>query len=280
MRLSNKSSILLFSILLIPAIHSHSHTIPFTLKRGVPEIEVAINDSIRASFIIDTGADQVYIDKNFAEKHGLLSGGKMPMRPAVGINQTAEVFQIFMRKIAIGNITQSVVSAVVIELPLIIKDTSKGMPDGILGYAFLKSHNILLNYRDSTIEFDLSDSAIAGQKNMKVPFNLDRHLVSVSSKINDTVDAKMILDTGSSRTIFSPALANALKLKDSSEVSKIKLAGRVTTSNVKVLVRDINAIILASKSDDLDGILGTNFLLERRLIIDYQNSQLIIFANK
>ncbi len=262
------------------AIGVFAEPIPFSLKRGIPEIEVIINDSVKASFIIDTGADQIYIDKNFAEKHGLLSGGKMPVRPVAGIDVKAEAFQIFLRSLTVGDLNQNIVAAVVIDLPLILKDTSSGFPDGVLGYSFLKNRRFLLDYIDSTIEFTIDDSALTKTKSVPIPFVLNRHLIVVNTEINDSADAKMILDTGASHSLLSPALAKILNVKDSSEVAKIKLAGRVTTANVKVLVRDISGIAAPVKNIAIAGMLGTSYLLGRRLIIDYPNNQLIVFSNR
>ncbi len=267
-------------ILLNLAVSIFSETIPFSLKRGIPQIEIIINDSVKATFAIDTGADQVYVDKTFAEKHGLLSGGKMPVRPVAGMEQKAEAFQVFLRSMKVGELKQTIVGAVVIDLPLMLKDTSSGLPDGVLGYSFLKSRKLLLNYIDSTVEFSLSDSVLSETKTAQVPFVLNRHLIIVNTEINDSVDAKMILDTGASWSIFSPALAKRLNVQDSAEIPKIRLDGRVTTANAKIVVRDISDISASVKNDEINGILGTSYLMGRRLIIDYPNNQLIVFSNR
>jgi predicted aspartyl protease len=135
-------------ILLTIAVGIFAEPIPFSLKRGIPEIEVIINDSVKATFAIDTGADQIYIDKTFAEKHGLLSGGKMPVRPVAGIDEKAEAFQVFIRSMEAGGVTQNVVGAIILDLSSVLKDTSAGLPDGVLGYSFLKSRRFLLSYID------------------------------------------------------------------------------------------------------------------------------------
>jgi predicted aspartyl protease len=254
--------------------------IPFTLKRGVPEIEVTINDSIKASFIIDTGADQVYIDKTFAEEHGLLSGGKMPMRPTVGVEEATEAFQIFLRSLMIGDERHNIVNSVVIELPVLARDSSRGLPNGVLGYSFLKDRLLQLNYVDSTLEFLNQDSTQQNQKAAAVPFNRNRHLIIVNAIINDSTGADLILDTGASYTIFSPALADKLNLPDTSFVAKINLGNRVTSSNVKVLVRDISALEDPLRAENVNGVLGTTFLQGRRLVIDYGNDQLLFYSNK
>jgi len=269
-------TLILFTI----AVGIFAEPIPFTLKRGIPEIEVIINDSIKATFAIDTGADQVYIAKTFAEKHGLLSGGKMPVRPVAGIDDKAEAFQVFIRSMEVGRVIQNVVGAVVLDLSAVVKNSSAGLPDGLLGYSFLKSRRFLLNYIDSTIEFTINDSILAETKSTPIPFVLNRHLIVVNAEINDSVDAKMILDTGASYSLFSPALAKLLNIKDSTDTVKIQLAGKVTTANVKIFVRDISDITASVKNNAIAGMMGTSYLRGRRLIVDYPNNQLLIFSNR
>lgn len=276
---NQKFILIVFVIHLATGAAVFAEPIPFSLKRGIPEFEVIINDSIKATFAIDTGADQVYIDKTFAEKHGLLSGGKMPMRPAAGINKKVEAFQIFLRSLKVGETKQTIVNAVVIDLPVIIKDTSKGLPDGVLGYSFLKNHRVLFSYIDSYFDFFTLDPDSIVKKYASIPIVLNRHLIVVNTTINDSIDAKMILDTGASHSIMSPSLAQKLKANDSTVVNQIKLDGRVTTAKLRFLIRDISTIT-ASAKNEFDGVLGTSFLSGRQFIIDYKNSQLLIFANK
>ncbi|MCH9025330.1 MAG: retropepsin-like domain-containing protein, partial [candidate division Zixibacteria bacterium] len=110
-----------------------AESIPFSLKRGIPEIEVIINDSIKASFVIDTGADHIYIDKTFAEKHGLLSGRTRPMRPTRGSKGSTEAKLFSVESLKFGDISLSDLSIVSIDLVSQIKDTFMGYTNGGLG---------------------------------------------------------------------------------------------------------------------------------------------------
>ena len=255
-----------------------SEPISFSLKRGVPEIQVTINDSIRASFIIDTGADQVYIDKTFADRHGLLSGGKLAMRGVTGITEKVEAYQVFLRSLSIGEIKQNVVNTVVIDLPVIIKDTSRGLPDGVLGFSFLRGHKVNLNYRDATLTLlDVADSVSEKFNFVQIPFVLNRHLIVVNATINDSFDVKLILDTGASYSLLSPQLFQRLKINDTTMVQKIKLDSKLIASNVRILVRDISKVVNLQQDNEISGILGTTFLQGRQLTIDYKNNELLFY---
>jgi len=274
-----KSKVLFFPFLVFISA-SLAKPIPFSLKRGVPEIEAFINDSIKTSLIFDTGADQVYLDRAFADSNNLLFGTKLPVRPTSGIDEKVEAFQIFLKSLKIGSKNKKLVNSVIIDLHAIIKDTSQGLPDGLLGSSFLNNHQVYLNYIDSTLELIENDSVFAGQKAAIIPFIRNRHLITLNATINDSVEAKMILDTGASYSLISPALAERLNVKDSSMVNKIKLGGKVTTANVQVLIRDMSGLSASVNDVQFDGVLGTTFLTGRQLIIDYPNSLLLIFPNK
>ncbi|HEX2897293.1 MAG TPA: aspartyl protease family protein, partial [candidate division Zixibacteria bacterium] len=194
MRVIKYKSIALFFVSLLFISNTFSKPIPFSLKRGVPEIEAFINDSIKATLIFDSGADQVYLDRAFADSNNLLFGTKLPVRPTMGIDQKVEAFQIFLKSLKVGSKNQKLVNTVIIDLHAIIKDTSQGIPDGVLGNSFLNNKQIYLNYVDSTLELVENDSLFAGQKAAVIPFIRNRHLITLNATINDSVDAKFILD--------------------------------------------------------------------------------------
>ena len=256
-----------------------AESIPFSLKRGIPEIEVIINDSIKAVFAIDTGADHIYIDKTFAEKHGLLSGRTQPMRPTRGSKGITEAKLFNVESLEFGDKAFSDFSMVAIDLVSRIKDTSKGYPDGVLGYSMLKNYLVELNYIDTTIAFRTGDSVETKQVVARIPFVLSRHLIILKTLINDSTNAKMILDTGSSYSIICDSLAQKLNVTRSQSVNKVSLFSKKISSNVLTLVRDLGDVAISVNDKQFEGILGTTFLFDRQIIIDYKNSKLVIFSN-
>ena len=257
-----------------------AESIPFSLKRGIPEIEVIINDSIKASFVIDTGADHIYVDKAFAAKHGLLSGPTQPMRPTRGAKSITEAILFRVKNLEFGDKTFSDLSVVAIDLTSQIKDTSKGYPDGLLGYSLLKNYLVELNYIDSIVVFKTGDSIETISAVARVPFVLNRHLIVLNTLIGDSVNAKMILDTGSSYSQICNGLAQKLNVTCSQSVNIVSLFSKKITSNVLTLVRDLGEVVTSVNDKQIEGILGTTFLFDRHLIIDYKNSKVVIFPNK
>ncbi len=245
--------------------------IPFSLKRGIPEIEVIINDSIKASFVIDTGADHVYIDKTFAEKHGLLSGRTRAMRPTRGSIGSTEAKLFRVESLKFGEHAFTDISMVAIDLVSQIKDTSMGYPDGVLGSNFLRTIPLILDYVHYQIRFQaLKKAAVSAI----VPFELRRHFIIVNASINDSVKTKMILDTGSSYTIIAPGLAKRLGLagnQSHNSIVNVTLDKEYTIDEVVVLIRDISEL---DADSEIGGIIGTTFLQESILFINWDSQEL------
>lgn len=247
-----------------------SEPIPFSLKRGIPEIEVIINDTVKASFVIDTGADHVYIDKTFAEKHGLLSGNTQPMRPTRGSLGVSEAKLLKVESLRIGDESFSDFSMVAIDLVSQIKDTSLGYPDGVLGYSFLKDYKIFLNYPESTLAFQDPDSIDTKEKLvLRFPFTLVRHLIAIDVKFNNGIKTKMIWDTGSSYSILSTELAEKMRVSDSISIEWV-MFGSGVRSNPQFLIRDLSEFIGTLSDSSIEGVIGTS-LLGGRFVIDYRN---------
>ncbi|MCH8027370.1 MAG: aspartyl protease family protein [candidate division Zixibacteria bacterium] len=245
--------------------------IPFSLKRGIPEIEVIINDSIKATFVIDTGADHVYIDKTFAEKHGLLSGRTQPMRPTRGSKGVTESKLIKVESLKFGENAFRDISVVAIDLVSQIKDTSMGYPDGILGSNFLRTFPFILDYVHYQIRFQaLRKAALSAT----IPIELRRHFIIVKVTINDSVKTKMILDTGSSYTILTPNVARSLGLagnQSHNSLVNVTLDKKYTIKEVVFLIRDISEF---GADSEIGGIIGTTFLQESVLFINWDSKEL------
>lgn len=283
--MNHKIRIALFIISLVSFAAGHleaAESIPFSLKRGIPEIEVVINDSIKATFAIDTGADHLYIDKTFAEKHGLLSGPTQPMRPTKGAESITEAKLFNVESLEFGDRAISDLSMVAIDLVSQIKDTSKGSPDGVIGYYFLKDFNLELDYKKKRLRIlsDYSEISLI-ERVEQVPFSSSRHLIIVEAKVNGSIAGNFILDTGSSYTILTPEFAALLGFSEKEDKVTVKnflLGHKILTANVKSLVRNIDLYRLRiGDNKTVDGILGTTFLVDRHFIIDYQKKELLFF---
>jgi predicted aspartyl protease len=127
-----------------------------------------------------------------------------------------------------------------------------------------------------------------------IAFRLSNNLIVVEAAING-VRLSMILDTGAARTVVSRAAVQTLGLKESTE----SCAGTGAGGDVSMSSADIESLSIGSVSqhgftsmtmdmseiceklgDDIDGIIGFDFLSQLRLTIDYPARQLVLEATR
>jgi len=105
----------------------------------------------------------------------------------------------------------------------------------------------------------------------------------VEAKLNGRVNARFLLDSGATWCALSERTAARLRLSQAGHRVPIDTAGGTIRAPVVRLgsvdvggrkVRDVQAIVLSALDEDLDGILGLNFLNQFRYAIDPRSSVL------
>lgn len=120
----------------------------------------------------------------------------------------------------------------------------------------------------------------------------------INARIN-TLPVNLIIDTGASRTVFDiAALGNKLPLQYPGETEEIHSAG-IMAGNIEsqsavaesfkigklelhdfpiilINLEEMNKLYLKVTGKQIHGLLGSDFLLERNAIIDYEKSVLRI----
>jgi clan AA aspartic protease (TIGR02281 family) len=114
----------------------------------------------------------------------------------------------------------------------------------------------------------------------------DQFLIDVT--INNQQSARLLLDTGASISIISPSVLNALGLSSqrASKMGWFNTANGVVSAPIYSLqnlsvdnhqVETVDVGVLSvSDSDDIDGLLGMNFLKHFKFYIDQQNNILFL----
>lgn len=121
------------------------------------------------------------------------------------------------------------------------------------------------------------------------PFNLTRsHIIELPVKIND-LDEELIFifDTGGN-TMIDMELAEKLGLEIDSMITPMQVMYLTRTNNIKsagLEVKDFNMSVMDFKktfelgNDELEGMIGPDFIRFYRTTIDYQNNELIFENN-
>ena len=121
-------------ILLLAALNASAATLPFDPSRGLVEVEVEIDGRVKGKFGIDTGADRVYIDRPFAVRNGLNLRPATPQREIVSVEGSAKAVPISINSLTVGDETSYGLKATAVDLGPLLKDTTSGYPDGLLGF--------------------------------------------------------------------------------------------------------------------------------------------------
>ena len=115
------------------------------------------------------------------------------------------------------------------------------------------------------------------------------HLLIVSTKLNGTLDARLILDTGASHTILSREVSDNLDLLSNHPTATVTLktaggpveAEVVRMSSIRVSEAEVrNSLVAVYDLPDappgVDGLLGLTFLKEFEMTLDAGNGVLFL----
>jgi len=181
------------------------NAIPFVLDSHV-YIQAVMADSVPVSLIYDTGADRLYLDKDYMN---LSTFGKLPLkkgRAKMGGtgNNEAQTIPIIIDpiKLQMGNIVHTETITPIINLREILGRHT----DGMIGNNAVFDKPLIINYTDGYLlqVESLNDSLLSGYTKLPAQFNdnrIDIELVLVIDSIQ-TVRGNFRLDIGCGSTII------------------------------------------------------------------------------
>ncbi len=271
-------------IVALTALTAFAEVIPFDPVRGLVEVQVTIDGRVTATFGIDTGADRLYIDSAFAQRHNLTFLRSAPQRPVVGLDGSSEASFIEMRSLRVGKETLYNLRATAINMGKIIKDRRLGYPDGLIGYDVLRRFYVTVDYPARTLKLQMGQpdfmKADRDSSYRTIPFSTYRHLILVDAVFDSGVTAPMILDYCASYTSVSKSLASQLDLKlqegERQTVTTMSIGDVVTSKSVPVTVTDLSQFKKSLRGADFEGIIGATFLYRHRLTIDYKAGRIYV----
>lgn len=265
-------------------------SIPFHLAgRQNPLIllPVHVNDKGPYEFILDTGASHSLLSPELAEILGVKPEIE---KEAMGAGGPVKLGLAHVASIAVGATRQSNVQiAITDELKRIGKAIQHRI-DGDLGFDFLKDFRLVIDYRACTLCFlpklEINDDTCSATS---IPFTLaaaQKPLILVQAVVNDQGPFQFALDTGASRTMLSPELADRLAIEIVEDSPGLGVGGQVKVLGGKVslialgtavardhavAVGEFLSMLSAALGAKLDGIIGYNFLNQFQVTIDYPN---------
>lgn len=245
----------------------------FDPSRGLVEVEGTLNGALVGRFGLDTGADLLYIDREFAERAGILVPDNQDGKIVRGISGESQVASVQVRSFAIGDERIYNVPVEIIDLKA-LAGSSGDPPDGLIGYQALRRFYVTIDYPNQEIELFSFEPRHDPNSVISVPFDQVGHLIVVKCEV-DGVDMNMFLDYCASHTLLTPAALKKLgrEQTDGQTMEKISL-GQITATEIPFTVRKLDNLV-DPRVVELDGILGFSFLRRFRITVDYGRRQLL-----
>jgi len=267
--------------LLLSFVTGLATTIPFNSSRGLVEVTVVLDDQTKGVFALDTGADHLYIDRNFAIENNLNFAMPTPGKSITGVNGASKALPISLKSLALGSERLENIKATAIDIEKLTNDKRVDNPDGLIGYDILRQFYVTVDCFTGTMELEKDEPRfLSGRKYRTIPFKMYNHLIIVDITLNEQVTVPMLLDFGASVTSVSQSLADRLNLcpdnRRLAKVSEVRIDDRVSTDNVYVVVTDFSRYRKSTPRASYEGILGVNFLSRYKITIDYHTEHIYI----
>lgn len=273
-----------------------SSKIKFRLAGGAQPLillPVRVNDRGPFDFILDTGAGTSLVSTELAKELDLKIIGSKSGQSAGG---KVSVSLAKVDSLAVGETKLDEIDVGVVDLGHIAKTVGARI-DGDLGYNFLKHFRVTIDYR--ACELRLEDpkrvESFARGAQTEIPMRLAnpaKPLILVDVYASGRGPFQFAIDTGTSTTAITPALAKELGVKTSPVgagttggapvdftaglLQSFQLGG-AKVDNMAVVVADFFAMLSSAIGANLDGIVGYNFLRNYKVVIDYPGETLTLF---
>jgi predicted aspartyl protease len=240
-------------------------------------------------FILDTGASISLLSSELGRSLGVVVTGTEEGMGAGGA-VTIELGRI--ETLSIGATKVHDVEVGLTEELSRIGEVVKAKIDGDLGYNVLKHFQVTIDYGQNVLS--LSKANGEPGRDGAVPFEIAavKPLIILPVKVDGRGPFRFCLDTGTSMTAISPALAARLGIPMTPRarpgmgaggrisVSFGRLAslavGHQSVGDLDVTSADFFSSIAKACGTDFDGIVGYNFLKLFRVTIDYPGSRLLL----
>lgn len=254
----------------LPAKTAH---FPFDPSRGLVEVEATLNGALVGRFGLDTGADLLYVDREFARRAGILIPENESGKIVRGISGQSQVATKQVRSFAIGDERIYNVPIEIIDLKA-LSGINGDPPDGLIGYEALRRFYITIDYPNQKIDLLSYQPRHDPNSVIAVQFDQVGHLIVVECEVEGK-KMSLFMDYCASQTILTPRALEKLGQRDTEAMilNKISLGG-ITAKHVSFVVRKLDNLA-DPRVVKLDGILGYSFLRRYRVTIDYDRRQLL-----
>ena len=262
--------------------------IDFTLgPRGHLLVPVTVNGTEQGLFALDTGATTNVLTPEFADRLGTELKQGAPMQ-AHGAHASADVRLANIQSMRVGEVAGDAGPSIIMDLSHV--NGPDMQIDGIVGNSFLSRYDVVIDFAGSRIEFGEVGSLADADGRFDTAADIAEGmgtLIYLDVVVNGQ-PMTAVLDTGSGRSAVNSAAVKALGLEvprtpetpedHGTQLShapaipdvRVELGTATLTSEAPVHIKDLDVFEVVGLSERPAMLLGTNFLRDRRLGIDYR----------
>lgn len=273
--------------------------IPFTLAGRLIAVEARV-DTFIGTFVIDTGAERLLLNKKYFGRNNVNSSTVS----AIGnTGAVADVDKRWVDTLHWDNLFFKNVEANIVDLTH-IEQKKKIKLIGILGFNVFKDFEIFLDFQLKQViltrldrkGFRIDSTAIWEVPYDSLDFKMARHLIVLKGQVGDQ-NLKFGLDSGAELNLIDRRVKR--KILDQFEIVKrVRMLG-AGQNKIEVIAGNLNQVKVGNQFSEqmrtlltnlsemnmnfgirLDGILGYEFLSSRRTLINYKRKKLFFFANQ
>ena len=147
------------------------------------------------NFLLDSGSQNIVIDRKVARRLGLVQEGSLE---ASGVARTGGLQVAHLGELDVGSGKLRDLVVTTLDLP-----SSTGGAfhiDGILGYPFFAAATVRIDHANQSMTFGPPGSvAVNGER---IPLETDRAIPEAHLRVNGTIDARFIIDTGNAAELL------------------------------------------------------------------------------
>jgi predicted aspartyl protease len=269
-------------------------TVPFEIANNHIYIQVLVNSTYPAYFLLDTGAGASCIDLTFAKGIGLEIAGKFE---AKGVGGSEDAGFLELQSLQLGDLTMS--RQKIISLNLSPMNIYEGREiDGIIGYDFLSRFVFEIDYQNSKLTFYDPQSFNYTGKGEALEIDLYGNTPHLKATVDGKYEGMFTLDTGSRKSLdlHAPFVKESGFLKRYPDAIEA-FGGAGIGGETKSLQTRIKAIQIgnftikepitglslaeegAFKSEKTQGNIGGGILKRFDVIFDYEHKKVILEKN-
>lgn len=291
------TSIAGYAINFTQATYTNPYTayIPFSLTGRLITVEARI-DSSRGNFFFDTGAERLILNKNYFSANDALSS-----RTAYGVTGKAgEVGSSIVDSLFWENMYFSGLEANILDLSH-IESTKNIRLLGIIGYQVFSDYEIFIDFQNLQIILTRLDKrgarldtfAIYERAYDSLDFTLHKHMIMIKAEV-EGVTLRVNLDTGAELNLLDRRVKKKV-LEHFKILKRVQLVGtgnrevevlagilynlncgNQTNPGMNTLLTSLDELSREHKLE-LDGVIGFEFLSQRRTLINYKKKKLYFF---